>query len=213
MSDKKDYDLKDAYSVSTPEDNKALYRDWAETYDTNFAEQRGYNYPSHIAKLYQHHQNTSDTPILDVGAGTGLVGQALSLVTGNDMDGIDISPEMLEKSRDKKVYRALIETDLTKSLDIKPESYGCIVSVGTFTHGHVGPPTLRELIRVAKPNALFLIGINITAFDKYGFGSYYALLQAEGLISALRFAKARYYNDADDDHAGDIGLTAIFRKT
>lgn len=212
MADEKHYGLTDAYSVETPEDNKDLYKKWASTYDQTFADDRGYDYPQHIAEVFRGYSTPTDMPILDIGSGTGLVAAALLKSEDLEIDAIDISPEMLKQSRGKNLYRHYIEADLSQTLSLDDDVYGGLVSAGTFTHGHVGPQALHELLRVAKVNALFCLGVNAKAFDQYGFGSAFAALQAEGLISPLEFVKANYYKNAEDEHANDIGYTAVFRK-
>ncbi|MBT7879799.1 MAG: class I SAM-dependent methyltransferase [Gammaproteobacteria bacterium] len=207
---KKKLGLDDAYAVETPADNIELYRDWAETYDSDFAAPRGYVYPARIAAIYSQLASAYHQPILDVGAGTGLVAEALTAHTSAPIDGIDISQEMLDVSETKGLYRQLICADLTGDLDIASHSYGAIVSAGTFTLGHVGPEALYKLLHIAKPGALFVIGINGVAFDKYGFGSTIATLSADGLITDLNFYHTQYYDNAEDEHAGDRGLTACF---
>ena len=72
MTEKKG--LKDAYSLKTPEDSINLYKTWASTYDDDFAKQNDYRSPIEIAKFFAQYSNNEDTPILDVGAGTGLIG-------------------------------------------------------------------------------------------------------------------------------------------
>ncbi len=216
MSNDKNLGLEDAYAVQTPDDNLALYRDWADTYDSEFAAPRGYQYPQLIAEIFTSKASTKDTPVLDVGAGTGLVAAALLEDPNVDpdliIDGIDISPEMLEVSKQKNIYHRLFEADLTKPIDLEDEYYGGVISVGTFTHGHVGPDALYELLRIAKTGALFVIGVNGTAFDKYHFGTGFASLQADGYMTPLEFKRVQYYANATDDHADDQGYTAIFRK-
>jgi ubiquinone/menaquinone biosynthesis C-methylase UbiE len=212
MSDEKKYGLNDAYAVETPDDNVGLYKKWANNYDQTFAQERGYNYPLHIAQVFDSVSTEKDTPVLDVGAGTGLVAEEILKNRNCIIDAIDISDEMLRESMAKGVYRNHIQADLSQTLKLDDNSYGAIVSAGTFTHGHVGPKALRELLRIAKPNALFCLGINATAFDNYGFGSAFAALQAEGVISPLEFEQTQYYLDAKDNHADDVGFTAIFRK-
>ncbi|MFK7732456.1 MAG: class I SAM-dependent methyltransferase [Pseudomonadales bacterium] len=217
MSEDKNLGLEDAYAVKTPDDNLALYRDWASTYDSEFAATRGYQYPQLIADVYSRKASKEDTPVLDVGAGTGLA--AVALLEHSDIDseliidGIDISPEMLEVSKEKDIYQRLFEADLTKRVDLPDDYYGAVISVGTFTHGHVGPDALYELLRMSKPGALFVIGVNGTAFDKYHFGSGFASLQADGYITPLQFIRVQYYANAEDDHADDQGYAAVFRKT
>ena len=88
MTEKKG--LKDAYSLKTPEDSINLYKTWASTYDDDFAKQNDYRSPIEIAKYYEKYSNNQDTPILDVGAGTGLIGECLNL-DSKEIDAIDIS--------------------------------------------------------------------------------------------------------------------------
>jgi len=149
---------------------------------------------------------------LDVGAGTGLVAEALLKNGNHSVDAIDISKEMLDAAAEKNVYQRLILADLTQTIPIENDVYGAIVSAGTFTHGHVGPSAINELLRIAKPGALFCLGINGTAFDKYGFGSAFARLSSEECIESLRFSQIDYYEKAGDEHADDRGYVAIFRK-
>ena len=64
-----------AYSLQTPKDSVKLYRVWASTYDKDFAEKNDYRSPIEIANYYEMYCEIDDTPILDVGSGTGLVGE------------------------------------------------------------------------------------------------------------------------------------------
>ena len=205
--------LEDAYGVKSPDDSVRLYRDWAATYDAEFAASRGYVYPARLARLFAQRAGTTDVPVLDVGAGTGLVAQALAKISAVAVDAIDISVDMLDVSREKGLYQEYHEADLTRPLEIADAHYGAILSAGTFTHGHVGPGALDELLRIARPGALFCLGINATAFDKYGFGSAFAALNGKGEISPVEFVLENYYDNATDEHAADIAYTAMFRKT
>ena len=206
-------DLKSAYALEGPEDARALYRDWAETYDTSFGEAHGYVAPREVARIYAARAEGL-APVLDVGAGTGLVAEHLArALAGGPIDGFDLSPEMLEVARGKGVYRDLIVGDLLQPLALEDGSYGGVVSAGTFTHGHVGPGCLPELIRVARPGALFACGCIPPVFDGMGFGSVLARLQAAGEIGPLEFEEIALYEGKDHAHAEDRGLVMIFRKS
>jgi ubiquinone/menaquinone biosynthesis C-methylase UbiE len=213
MEKDKKLGLEDAYGVKSPDDNVRLYHDWAETYDSEFAVSRGYVYPAKLARLFAERAGKTDIPVLDVGAGTGLVAEALAKISTVPVDAIDISVDMLDVSREKGLYQDYLEADLTGPLDIVDAHYGAILSAGTFTHGHVGPVALDELLRIARPGALFCLGINATAFDKYGFGSAFAALNGKGEISPVEFVLQNYYDNATDEHAADMAYTAVFRKT
>ena len=116
MSSKKG--LNDAYSVKTPEDNIKLYKVWASSYDDDFAKKNDYRSPVLISNYYDKYSNKNDVPVLDVGAGTGLIAEVMNKKNTIEIDAIDISPEMLESAKSKNCYNKLIEADLTKNLDI-----------------------------------------------------------------------------------------------
>lgn len=203
-----DFDLKRAYSIQGPDGARDLYRDWASSYDKDFGAAYGFVMPREVARIFLT-ESKGDTPILDVGAGTGLVAAHLG---GAEIDGLDISPEMLEVARAKGLYRNLIEADLTGPLPLEDNTYGGVISSGTFTHGHVGPGCLSELLRVAKPGALFACTVVPGVFDSMGFGSSLALLNAQGRISPLRFFEFPIYEATDHENAEDRALAMIFRK-
>lgn len=207
MSDETEHGLDGAYSLEKPEDSVAYYKDWATSYDTEFAVTHGYVVPRHVGQAFR--EFGGEGPVLDIGAGTGLVAEHMPKV---DIDGIDISQEMLDVAGRKGLYRDLICADLTQTLDIPDGSYQGFVSAGTFTHGHVGPVCLPELMRIARPGALFVATINAEVFDNAGFGSAFAGLVADGLIEPVGFRRVNYYEGADHEHASDMGLLASFRR-
>jgi SAM-dependent methyltransferase len=203
-----DYDLSDAYTIDGAADAKKLYDNWASTYDSSFGEGHGYVAPREVAHVFTSLDN-GNTPILDIGAGTGLVADHLPGLT---VDGIDISEGMLEQAKAKGLYRNRILADLTKTLPMESAIYGGFVSCGTFTHGHVGADVLPELMRVAKPGALFACGVIPPVYDGAGFGSRLALMVAHKIITPVDFHDIPIYENATHDHAQDRGLVMVFRK-
>lgn len=203
-----DYELDEAYDIDGPEAAKDLYGNWAATYDSSFGEGWGYIAPREIAQIYKELAEPA-TPVLDIGAGTGLIAEHLA---GHTIDALDITPEMLEQAETKGVYRNLITADLLQSLPLKDASYGGVISSGTFTHGHVGPACLPELIRITAPGALFVCGCIPSVFDGMGFGSTLALLNAQGMIGDLSFRDIPIYEGKDHPHARDRGLVMVFKR-
>ena len=204
-----DYDLDRAYEIHGPEDARAHYGAWAETYDDSFGQGWGYVAPRRIAELFLAERQGGEEPVLDIGAGTGLVAEALP---GLAVDGVDISPQMLARAEAKGLYRARILADLTQPLPLESGAYGGVVSCGTFTHGHVGPECLPELLRVTRPGALFCCGTIPAVLDGMGFGSALATLVARGAVAPVRFREIAIYEGADHPHAADRGLVMVFRK-
>lgn len=209
MSGEEDLSVDAAYALETPEDNKRLYASWATTYDAQFAQAKSYIYPQHVARTFLRRGGIG--PVLDAGAGTGLVAEAIQATRDVVLDALDLSAEMLAIARDKQLYRNLIQADLTQPLDLEPGVYGAVVSCGTFTHGHVGPEAFDALIRVAAPGALFVLSIKTELYETHGFKTKLDSFSAE--IDAFELEEVRVYGPgADPAHAKDTGLIASFLR-
>ncbi|MFZ1725316.1 MAG: methyltransferase domain-containing protein [Albidovulum sp.] len=201
-------DLDAAYSLKTPEDSLRLYRAWATTYDSDFAARMDYQMPARIASVFG---TSGEGPVLDIGAGTGLVAERLADLGIGPVDGVDISTEMLQVAAAKGVYRQTILADLTKTLPMADQTYRGFVSSGTFTHGHVGPDALDELLRVAMPGALFVLSVHSGVYDAAGFAS--KLQELAPQISQLKTESVAIYgNSAEGDHVDDQALIVSFRR-
>ena len=201
----------EAYSLKTPKDSINLYKKWAQTYDEDFALNSNYLSPKKISIFFNKHAKNTDTPILDVGAGTGLVGEFLNKNGNKELIGIDISSEMLEEARLKGCYSSLMESDVTKSIPLKNNSIGAVVSAGTFTHGHVGADAFDELLRITKPGGLFVLSINSKVFIKGGFQEKF--LRIKNNISSPKFNKFNAHGKHKDKKISEIKIFAsIFRK-
>ena len=201
--------LEAAYSIGSVTEAKRVYADWASSYDATFAVKMGYTAPQRIAALFLAEGGQTAQPVLDIGAGTGLVAEALP---GLEIDGIDLSPEMLAQAEAKGLYRNRIVADLTGTLPVADGTYHGFVSAGTFTHGHVGAECLPELLRIAAPGALFCCGTRPAVYDGMGFGSALALAAARGQITPPHFHEISIY-DAAHEHSNDTALVMVFRKT
>lgn len=207
MTDGEAFDLGDAYAVETPDDNRELYRKWADTYESGYMTSRGYVYHENVARVFL--ESSPSGPVLDVGCGTGVVGEVLVEAGLGPIDGVDISPEMLDKAADKKTssgaatYRNLIEADLTGTIDIADDTYASIISVGTFTFGHLPADSLSELFRVAVPGAVLGIGVNAKHFAETGFAPWLDEQVSRGVIGDYDLVEIAMYDGGDGDHSAD----------
>ena len=149
--------------------------------------------------------------MLDVGAGTGLLGEALVRHGVSPIDATDISAEMLSVAKRKGVYRALIVGDLLAGLDLPDASYSGIASSGTFTIGHLGPEPLGELLRLAAPNAIFAMSVNVQHYAEAGFAEALDALGPD--IADLHTDEvANYGPGARGAHKDDTCFVLRFRK-
>ncbi|WP_372884118.1 class I SAM-dependent methyltransferase [Shimia sp.] len=198
-----------AYALETPADSRRLYADWAETYDQSFARAHDYQAPSHVAAAYKAAGGIG--PVLDVGAGTGLCGQALVKLGIGPVDATDISREMLNVAERKRLYRKLFAGDLNGRLPVDDAAYEGVVSSGTFTCGHVGPAALEELLRITHPGGLLVLSINRAHYRARGFEAKLRALRHR--ITDLRLTEHPIYGaKATGPHRDDTLYIAQFRR-
>ena len=142
------------------------YDAWAALYENDLA--HSWLMPVHAARLLAQLQanqeigqgSSKEIAILDAGAGTGKVGQALSQLGYSNITAIDLSIGMLEEARKKQVYHALHAANLEEPLTFcKPGTFDVITAIGVFTYGHVSPAGLYHLLPLLKPGGVFLITV------------------------------------------------------
>ncbi len=213
--DRAEIGLDEAYAVDGPEENRRLYARWADTYEETFVAATRYVYHRRVAEIFCAGFSPARGPVLDVGCGTGVVGMELRRACVTDLDGIDISPEMLARAAAKTeagdaVYRRLIEADLTGPIAVASDQYAGIVSAGAFTHGHLGPEVLGELIRIAAPGAHCAVGINSAHFEELGFRDHLDRLRHSGAIGPYDLVDTLIYEGATGANPDDVGHVAVF---
>ena len=147
---------------------KFVYEEWAENYDTDNDNLLGTVSQPRCVKLVAKELKDKTAEMIDIGCGTGLVGEHLEALGFKNFDGIDISEKMLEFAKTRG-YRKLQLGSLTKKLPINDNVYDVTFCVGVFTHGHVKSDRVSELIRITKPGGLICFTVNEGVFEKYGF--------------------------------------------
>ena len=207
MSD--DPDLDSAYALRTPEDSVRLYRDWAESYDADFADASAYVLHEEVARHYVLMGGFG--PVLDVGAGTGLCGAALKGRGIEPVDATDISPEMLSVAAGKGVYRHLFPGNLLEGLALPDGLYQGLVSSGTFTHGHVGPDGIVPALQAVRSGGWIVLSVNAAHYQAAGFADKLQALDA-AIADVTQTEVAIYGPGAQGPHAQDTALLLAFRK-
>ena len=143
-----------ARAIRSPADAIHVYRQWAADYDHDVFATLAFTGTNRIVELFAQHQPERSVPVVDLGCGTGAAGARLRERGFTTVDGIDISPEMLQIAAGRNVYRELLAADLTAPVPWPSGAYGGSVSAGTFTSGHVGPDAIPEIVRILRPGAI-----------------------------------------------------------
>lgn len=195
--------LENAYDLKSPSDNVELYSSWAETYDLDFIDEMQYELHFSVANAFV--SNGGRGLILDVGAGTGALAEALLNRGKFTIEATDISKEMLEVAKSKNVYKGSFLSDVTKEIPADNDFYDGVVSSGTFTHGHVGPAAIHELVRITKPGGLITISVNEKHWIALDFASEVKKLSQHTRKSILKKISI-YGEQSTHDHKDDKAI-------
>ena len=167
MSDDPVARVERARSARSSGESAAIYREWAATYDDDVFGTLGFTGSLRIADLLAAHVEDREQAVLDIGCGTGAVGERLRQHGFGAVDGLDISSEMLAVAAGKGCYRHLDVVDLTDAEQLPRSGYGASVSAGTFTSGHVGAEHLGPILEALRPGAVVAWVVAQSVWDSF----------------------------------------------
>ena len=185
-----------------------FYRKWAADYDHQMLDELGYTSPTKIAQQLSQYLPDTQSTVFDIGCGTGLTCGFLAEKGYTNLDGIDLSPDMVRVASERGIYRELLVGDVNQVLERNDESYDAVISSGTFTHGHVGPEPLDEIFRILKPGGILACTIHQDLWTSMGFEEKLAALTAKGIASPVSCEMDSYYKDRDPE-----GWFCVYRKS
>lgn len=187
--------LDKAYQARDGASTRALYDDWAASYEAEVSE-HGYATPGRCADALKNYVTDLSAPILDFGCGTGLSGLALRLAGFEKIDGIDLSAEMLEGARAKGVYRHLDQIEADGALP--REGYGAMAAIGVIGAGAAPIDVLHTLMRALPRNGKLVFSFNDHALEDP--------LNEAGISAWTDCGAGRLLFKEHGDHLPGIGL-------
>ena len=144
----------------------------------------------------------NDARVLDLGCGTGLIGEQLHKRGYTNIDGVDLTPEMLEIAKTKGIYGSLQQgsmgSEQSKELGVAEGKYDAAICIGVFNLAHVQSEGFNDLIHVVKPGGLVCFSIREMSFDapQCGFQERMNQLSEEGKWEQLsKHYEPRYFDD------------------
>lgn len=160
MSDAKEGFLDNAYGLDGAEATREFYAGWAETYEAE-VRRNGYATPARCAAALVAAGAARTAPLLDLGCGTGLSGEAFREAGFSVIDGTDFSAEMLKiAARKPGLYRNLTPGDLTAPIPAAPGDYANIAAVGVFSPGHAPADTIDKVLSLLPKDGCFVFSLN-----------------------------------------------------
>ncbi len=143
-----------------PDEIEQKYDSWASFYDENHYQNGWTMLLNHVAYSLIPYIKT-DSKILDVGCGTGMLGKELYSYNFEQIEGLDLSKQSLLIAQELNIYQNLHEAELGKKLDFANDNFDCLVSTGVFTRNQVPLNAFEELIRILKPGGIFAVVFKI----------------------------------------------------
>ena len=139
---------------------RGLFDGFSHHYDDtmlNTLDYRGHLHVRAMAERVRPRMKPPPWRILDLGCGTGLVGVAFrDFAAGCRLDGIDISPRMLDAAHARGIYSSLILGDLETILAEPGPSYDLIVSADTMTYFGDLAPAFSGVAKRLEPRGVYV---------------------------------------------------------
>jgi predicted TPR repeat methyltransferase len=166
------------YAAATPGQLHDAYAAWANEYDRETAE-LGYGLPFLIAAWVARYVPRGAEPILDAGCGTGLSGPYLRALGYDDIEGLDMSEDMLAIARARNAYGGLKNAELGGPLPWPDRYFAAFLSTGVFTDGHAPASSLDELVRITTKGGHAIFTVKDTVLEACGFRARFDALRKE----------------------------------
>ena len=156
-----------------------LFDGYAPRFEQHLVGVLGYAAPEVLHALLGG-QMGADLEILDLGCGTGLLGNLLR-PHARRLTGVDLAPVMIEEVRAKEIYDALELADIREYLRARTAPCDVVVATDVFIYVGDLDEVFRDVARLLTPGGLFAFSVEQHAADGYA------------LLPTLRYAHSWAY--------------------
>ena len=120
--------------AAPPQDYVAgMFDQYAHEYDAHMTGVLGYDVPRQLRALLTPHLSPPPLAILDLGCGTGLSG-AMFHDLATQLVGIDLSPKMIERARQRGIYQQLIAGDVVSATLNLETCFDLVLAADVFVY-------------------------------------------------------------------------------
>jgi len=133
---------------------QSLFDDYADTFDEHLMSVLRYEAHRFLVDNLRGVGPERFGAALDLGCGTGLCGPLVKPAVQR-LDGVDLSPLMLDKARALGVYAQLVQGDLVEHLRGTPQTYDLVLSADVFIYVGDLEPVFAGVSRVMKRGGVF----------------------------------------------------------
>ncbi len=136
-----------------------LFDQFSADYDSRMRAQLSYRAPEILREMAAFViPGARELTVLDLGCGTGLAAEAFSDIASS-FDGIDLSPQMIERARARGLYHHLAVADIETALSAGGADYDLILAADTLVYLGDLAPTFEGAFRRLKSGGFFLFTV------------------------------------------------------
>lgn len=198
-----------------------LYDRYADDFESHLVDTLSYDIPSVLMEMVCDLQgeNVRFVHAVDLGCGTGLVGEKIRSLAER-LDGIDISPKIIEKAREKNIYDVLMTGDIVEVLNERAENYDLFVAADVFIYRGNLSPVFSSVKRCSMEKSLFAFSTEVNLGDDYVLrptGRYahsFSYIQTLAKTYGFKIVKHRpevIRTEKGEDISGDVYVLQIMR--
>ncbi|KAM7434026.1 Methyltransferase domain [Porites harrisoni] len=153
---------------TSDEEIRQVYDHWARDYDKDVVEAARGVYHKPLAECLEAvltenfpEKAKDDLKIIDVGAGTGLIGTELQKLGYSNLHALDISPEMLKEAKKRNIYKRFFCVGLSDQQisEIQTGEFDALICAGTLLTGHIRAAAFEEMVRMVKHGGVICFNI------------------------------------------------------
>jgi predicted TPR repeat methyltransferase len=177
----------------TPAYVAALFDQYAPRFDEHLTGALDYRGPAIvIGALEAAAPGRRFAAAIDLGCGTGLMAVALQ-GRAEAIDGVDLSPAMVEKAKERAVYRDLRVGDMVEALSGQPAApqgggqgrYDLALAADVLVYVGDLAPLFRAVAEVLRPDGLFAFTVQSHADEGFALGDDLRFRHAATYIRAM----------------------------
>lgn len=140
---------------------RRLFDDYADRFDRSLVDTLQYRTPGLIVdaiRAADAWEPPGRRDVIDLGCGTGLLGELLRPTAGR-LVGVDLSPRMVDKARERGLYDELVVGDVVEALAARPAAFDLVAAADVFVYlGDLGP-VFRAAAAALRPGGLFAFSV------------------------------------------------------
>jgi predicted TPR repeat methyltransferase len=197
---------------------RTLFDQYAARFDRELVESLHYNAPVLLrAALDRTAGERRFARVLDLGCGTGLMGEAIR-DRADLLVGVDLSKKMIEAAERKKIYDRLVVGDLLESLAAEAEPFDLILAADVFVYLPDLKPVLAAAAKKLSPAGCF--AFTVETYDggdavlggalRFAHGEPH--LRAAAQAAALEISLLENVSTRREKNIPVEGLLAVFRR-